>query len=250
MTTKSGTASSASITRCRLVLNPIGRHQGPNAPHFKGINQPFLTPILAHDDANRQLSYYKPSFAAPGSCHSTTFNGIHQSLCRPVPLPNSQHTVFQSRTSVYPVVAPHFQVPTRSRCSPAIVRRRERGVWLLPSLLFAPSSLAEHPRRPTESFRLTYCTPCMPPTLYPSIHLRPSYTLFSSERPTGHSTWRRMGASQTMINSSTYFGRSSRGTERTCVAVIPLSTCQTTQQRLTPDRTVLSSAHLEASYTS
>lgn len=121
---------------------------------------------------------------------------------------------------------------------------------MLSSLLLPLPSLVVHSRRPIGSFPVISYTRCTPLTLYPSTHSQPSCTPFSYGRPTGHSRWREVAVSPTMINSFTYSGRSSRAMERTCVAVIPLSTHPTTQQRPTPDRTVLPSAYLEAPYTS
>jgi hypothetical protein len=74
----------------------------------------FQTPSLVHHDANSRLPHHKPDAAVHSTLGSTTFNRIHQSICRPVALTNSQPTMFKGRPGVHPAVTPHLQVPTRS----------------------------------------------------------------------------------------------------------------------------------------
>ena len=190
-----------------------------------GLNRP-----LTREDVDG-----KPS-ALPKICYSPTMMqtaGYHANHMPQLPVRSSQQPSTESiRASVAQLLSQAHNLSCSkaaqafSQLLPHISRFQLALDALLPSLdegnevcgYFRCSSSRSLPqrrsRRVTGSFRAISCTPCTPPTLYPSTHSQPSYTPFSSGRPTRHSRWRGMGVSQRMTNLSTFFGRSSKVMER------------------------------------
>jgi len=181
-----------------------------------------LEPIRHHLQGRQRNHRQSPTMMQTAGYH--TANQVSQ-----LPARSSQQPSTESiRASVAQLLSQAHNLPCSkaaqafSQLLPHISRFQLALDALLPSLdegnevcgCFRCSSSRSPPqwssRPPTGFFRVISYTLCTPHTLFPSTHSQPSCTPFSCERPTRRSRWKGMGASQRMISSSTYSGRSSK----------------------------------------